>query len=357
MRVLLLGGTGAMGVHLRDILIDSEFEVFITTRKLREGGEHLHYLHGDAHDLVFLSLVLQQNWDAIVDFMVYSTEEFMQRVDLLLNSTRQYFFISSARVYANSDTPINEKSTRLLDSSTDDTFLASDEYSLKKAREENILSNKFSKNYTIIRPYITYSEQRLQLEDLECQQWLPRALDGRSIVLSEDIADHYTTLTYGRDVAKGITGLIGNEKALGEIFHITCGESLKWREVLAIYLDTIEESTGIRPKVKWIENSFKTKREGAKYQVIYDRLYDRLFDNSKILAVVPSLTFTPPKVGLKKCLESILLSGASKRFSIGTEAAFDRITGERMALSSFNSLTQTIKYLAHRYLYIDVLKR
>ena len=346
-----------MGAHLKEILVDSGNDVYITSRKQHEGGKHLKYLHGNAHDIEFLSLVLQKEWDAIVDFMVYSTQEFKQRVDMLLNSTKQYIFISSSRVYADSDLPITEKSSRLLDSSVDKSFLATDEYSLKKAREEDVLKKHLRSNYTIIRPYITYSEQRLQLEDLEIQQWLPRAIDGRSIVISEDIADRLTTLTYGRDVAKGIAALIGNEQAIGETFHITCGESIRWRDVLSIYLDTIQECTGVRPKVRWIKKSFKVKSEESKYQVLYDRLYDRIFDNSKIRAVVPSLSFTPPNKGLKKCLGSFLQSGAAKHFSVGTEAVMDRISGERMRFSSFNSYAQFFKYLMYRYLYVDKLKR
>lgn len=357
MKILLLGGTGAMGTHLKEILVDSGNDVYITSRKQHEGGVHLKYIQGNAHEIDFLSLVLQEDWDAIVDFMVYSTHEFKQRVDMLLNSAKQYIFISSSRVYANSDTPITENSVRLLDCSIDNTFLATDEYSLKKAREEDVLTNHIKNNYTIIRPYITYSEHRLQLEDLEIQQWLPRAIDGRSIVLSDDISDHYTTLTYGRDVAKGIASLIGNEKVFGETFHITCGESLKWKDVLAIYLDTLEESTGIRPKVKWIKSSLKANRDESKYQVLYDRLYDRIFDNSKILSFSPYLTFVSPKEGLKNCLKSAIQSNNSKQFSIGSEAVFDRISGERMSLSSFNSYPQLIKYLMYRYLCVNKLKR
>ena len=106
----------------------------------------------------------------------------------------------------------------------DEKYLETDEYALKKAREENILFASTSKNYTIIRPYITYSENRLQLGDLELGSWLTRALDGRTIVFSEDIASHTNTLTYGYDVAKGIAAVIGSQEALGGTFHITAKE-------------------------------------------------------------------------------------------------------------------------------------
>ena len=58
---------------------------------------------------------------------------------------------------------ITEESERLLDTSIDQDFLSTDEYSLTKARQEDILQSSKQKNWTIIRPYITYGTSRLQL--------------------------------------------------------------------------------------------------------------------------------------------------------------------------------------------------
>ena len=83
-----------------------------------------------ARDIEFLRKVLKlQEWDAIVDFMVYSTEEFSCRVQLLLNATRQYLFLSSSRVYADTNGAlIKEDSPRLLDTINDSEYLQTDEY-------------------------------------------------------------------------------------------------------------------------------------------------------------------------------------------------------------------------------------
>lgn len=95
----------------------------------------------------------------------------------------------------------------------------------------------------------TFSEIRLQLSPQEKELWLYRYLHGRSIVFSKDLAEKYTTLTYGYDVAKGIASIIGKEKAIGEIFHITVNESHKWSEILSLYVKVIKRETGIEPKV------------------------------------------------------------------------------------------------------------
>lgn len=348
MKILLLGGTGAMGEHLSHILYKRGDEVYITSRKKRENEEGLHYIHGNAHDFFFLQKILINKWDCIVDFMVYSTEEFKARIEFLLNATKQYIFLSSSRVYANWDNPIKESSPRLLDIIDDKDYLRTDEYALKKAREENILFFSSKKNFTIIRPYITYSENRLQLGDLEHANWLTRALDGRTIVFSEDVASHYTTVTYGFDVAKGIAAVIGTPKALGEVYHITCNVSIKWSEILNIYLNAIESYTGIRPKVKMIPSSIKLKNKRTLFQVKYDRLYDRIFDNSKIMELAPNLRFVSPEEGLKKCIKAYVSERRKPKVSYLEEADRDRITNERIKLSTIKTIRDKLIYICCR---------
>lgn len=119
-RVLLLGGTGAMSRNLSTILAKQGFEVFVTSRRYQNDSQGIKYLQRNAHDKAFLAHVLEIPWSAIVDFMLYGdTEEFRERVDLLLSATAQYVFFRSSRVYADSRESITEKSHRLLDVSND----------------------------------------------------------------------------------------------------------------------------------------------------------------------------------------------------------------------------------------------
>lgn len=117
-------------------------------------------MQGSAKDILFIRELCQKHWDAIIDFMVYSVEELEERIDLLLAATNQYVFISSARVYA--DAPlISENSPRLLDVCRDKEYIATNEYAIAKAK--NVLFNSKYKNWTIVRPSLTYAENRLQL--------------------------------------------------------------------------------------------------------------------------------------------------------------------------------------------------
>lgn len=180
MNILILGGTGSIGQALTELLKNTAWNVYVTTRTRRENVQNITFLQGNAHDEKFLAeCVTKEHWNVIVDFMAYSTQEFSKKVELFLESTDQYFFLSSSRVYAASNEPLTEDSPRLLDVCTDETYLATDEYALAKARQENILLANNKKNWTIIRPYKTYNNNRLQLGMYEKEEWLYRLMIGK----------------------------------------------------------------------------------------------------------------------------------------------------------------------------------
>lgn len=350
MKVLILGGTGAMGKHLVDLLSEERIDVHVTTRSNRNDEESIHYIIGDAHDDIFISNLLEKSWDVIVDFMSYTTEEFSNRVKKLLNSTKQYIFLSSSRVYADSQTAINESSARLLDICKDEKYLQTDEYALSKARQENVLKNSLKNNWTIIRPYITYSETRLQLGVLEKEYWLYRALHGRTIVFSKDIASRTTTLTYGYDVACGIKSIIGKEEAIGQIFHITSEKSLTWNEVYDVYQTVFINTLGYKPNIVYSHLQPFLTCHPFKYQVIYDRLFDRVFDNNKITNYIDVSKFVEPTEGLKKCLETFFRNPSFSELDWGLEAKKDKVTHEFTSLQEIPCWKQKIKYLIYRFI-------
>ena len=310
-KVLLLGGTGALGAHLRDILAERGFEVWVTSRSAHADTEHIHYLQLDAMDYNAFKKLTASRWDAIVDFMIYPPKTFEARLPVFLKKTDQYVSLSSSRVYADAgESPITEESPRLLDTVKDEVYLKTNEYALAKARDENLLREiGIGKNWTIIRPYVTFSEERLQLGTLEKENWLRRALDGKPIVFSKDVAEKTTTLTYGRDVALGMAALIGRKEALGETFHITVSRSLRWSEVLAVYVRVLTEVLGKSPEVVMTKTSLQLETPG-KYQVMYDRTFNRHFDSSKIARFVDVSKFRDPEEALESCLRAFL---ASKR--------------------------------------------
>lgn len=347
MEILILGGTGAMGVPLVNLLAKDN-KLFVTTRAKKENKGNITYIQGNAKDREFFSTLMNKRYDSIIDFMVYGTEELKERLPLLLDHTKQYFFFSSSRCYADSSTPITEDSPRLVDVCTDPEYLSIDEYGMAKGREENLLRETGRTNWTIIRPYITYNSNRIQLGVYEKENWLRRALEGRTIVFPKDIAAKKTSLTYGPDVAGAIAELIGNEKAYGQAFHITTDESHTWGEILDFYCDKIEEITEKRPKVKLVENSNGLMTVWNKWQIKYDRLYDREFNNIKIETVRGKYNYKQTFEGLGECLEEFISNPVWLGMNDRYEAWCDRLCGEWTPLWEIPGKKAKLIYLKYR---------
>lgn len=353
MDILILGGTGAMGVPLVNKLSKREdCQVYVTSRRNMKSEGNIQYIQGNAKDDDFLRTLLNKKYDAIVDFMVYSTTEFNSRIKILLDATHQYFYFSSARCYAPSSKPITEDSLRLIDSCDDLEYLVTDEYALAKGKEENILFGSGKSNWTIIRPYITYNSNRMQLGVYEKEDWLKRALEGRTIVFPRDIAKRKTTMTYGPDVAEILVNLIGNKDAYGQAFSVTTSESHTWKEILDFYSKTIEVKTGKKIKIKYVTNSDGLQNVwGNKWQIRYDRLYDREFDNTKIEKISNSFQFKPLFTGLEESLSKFLENPVwIERTNAPYEAWCDRTAKEITSLTKIYGKRNKIIYLKKRIL-------
>lgn len=360
MEILVLGGTGPMGIPLVEQLSLRGDNVYVTTRSHKkkkfntERCKNVTYIYGNAKEQSFFEKLMTKKYDAIVDFMVYSTEELRQRLKSLLEHTTQYVFFSSSRCYADSSTPITENSPRLVDTCNDQKYLSTDEYGLAKGREENLLFYSETNNWTIIRPYITYNTYRIQLGVYEKEHWLKRLLDGRTLVFPEDIASKRTTLTYGPDVASAVVNLIGNKKAYGQAFHITTDESHTWEEILVFYCRLIQEKTGKKAKVKMVENSTGLQKVWNPWQIRYDRLYNRTFSHSKIKAVSRggkrSIEFKSTFCGLEYCLDSFLKNPKWLGMNAKYEAWSDCQTGEFIPLLKIPGVMNKLIYFKYRYL-------
>lgn len=339
MNILILGGTGAMGYYLTSLLNKvGGVSVYCTSRSYYKDHGNLHYLRGNAFESSFLEETLSlKPWDAIINFMAYGTKEFLQAYEQLLNSTKQYIYLSSSRVYAESEEPLTEDSPRLLDVCRDSKYISTDEYALAKARQEDILRNSGRNNWTIIRPYVTFSDYRLQLSCEEKESWLYRCLKGRTIVFSEDLASKCTTFTYGEDVARGIFSILGKKEALGEAFHITDTQHYTWKKIAEWYLDAIEKKTGNRPKIL-ITPRYEPFYGGNPLQVKYDRLYTRKFDNSKIGEFVDLTTFHPTKEAIQLCINHFIDNPKFGNINWTYEALKDKLTHERATIGEIKNI-------------------
>lgn len=235
-----------MGVYLLERLKQTEHEVYVTSRSGHPDEGNIHYIEGNAKDDDFLLPLLANGYDCIIDFMVYSTFEFVDRYKQLLAAAKQYIFLSSYRVYAdNGLEPITEESPLLLDVVKDAKYRKTDEYALTKARQEKLLRESGSGNYTIVRPSVTFSKLRFQLGTLEAGVLIHRMLQKRPVVFARDILKKQAAFSWA-GYYREIAGL----------------------EIVPVDLKTY------------------AKIAGGWYQIMYDRMVDRVMDNSKILGLM-----------------------------------------------------------------------
>lgn len=350
MRILLLGGTGAMGSHLVELLAKRGDEVAVTSRQKRTDRGNIRYIEGNACSKTFLNRTLEGDYDAVVDFMVRSTEGFAETAKKIMARTNQYVFVSSYRVYA--DSPLlSESSLRLLDVTDDRAYLASDEYALAKARCEDVLVGGDRKNWTIVRPGITFDGSgRFQLGTLEANTWLFRAQNDIPVLFPNEMLAKETTLSWGGDVARMIAGIIGRQEAMGEMYNVSTSEHLPWSEVAKVY----QKRTGLTLVPCAVADYEDVV--GGHYQIWYDRMLDRRIDNTKILSVcgMSADEIVPVRERLAAELWKYLSSGRTTMGNISPNARMDRKLGGmwslRPLLASRPSARTLAGYTARRFL-------
>lgn len=345
-KVLLLGGTGAMGIYIVPELIKRNYDVYVSTRNDRVSNEHsLTYLRGNAHDESFIETQIKKGWDVIIDFMVYNTAEFQRKHETYLNYSKHYIFISSYRVFSNFDYIISEKTPKLLNVIDDSLYLSTDEYALSKARQENILRCALNKNWTIIRPSITYSKNRFQLGTLEADSIIFRSKNNLPILFPREMLKKETTMTWAGDVARMISPLLLNEKTFAEDYNVVTNEHTKWEDILKIYKETLN--------IKVIETDLETyiQAVGNNYQVKYDRMYNRMMDNNKILEIskVNNDSLMNLKEGLTKEIMNFLNNPKEFPINYSLQGRMDKILNTNIPLKQAK-VKDKIKYFIRKHI-------
>lgn len=285
-KVLVLGATGAMGRYLVPELAALNYEV--TGVGLEESAPwsvNAKYVKGNAHDKEFLSELLKENYDGIVNFMDYGWFHFSDYYKLFLDNTKHYIFLSSCRVYDDKEQPIKETSPRLLDSSEDEVLKASHDYCIHKAQDEDLLYASPYDNWTIVRPATTFSTMRLQLVTLEFQNCVARALMGKKVVLPSQAKDKPATLSWGGDVAKMIAHILFKEEAKREAYNVCSSEHRTWEEIAGYYKDLIGLNAVWVDKEDYLKILSPEMSINVRWQLEYARLFRRITDNSKVLAL------------------------------------------------------------------------
>jgi nucleoside-diphosphate-sugar epimerase len=281
---LFLGGTGNISTACVDRAVEQGHDVTVLNRgrSASRVRSRVDVVTGDRGDGSFLRQVAEAaRFDAVVDFIAFRPEQVEVAIEAFAGRVGQYVFISSTSAY---EKPVVRHVI------TEETPLRNPfwEYARQKiACEERLWRARRETGFpvTVVRPSYTYGET-----------WIPsgfggqdytvvgRMRRGRPIVCHGDGTSLWV-MTAASDFAVGLVGLLGQDGALGEAFHITSDEVLTWQ---AIYR-TIAEAAGAELQMVHVPSeliaAFYPERGGS---LLGDKAWSVVFDNAKIRRLVPA---------------------------------------------------------------------
>ena len=321
MKVLFIGGTGFISTAVSRMAIERGFEIYLLNRGIRSSEvSGSHQLTGDIHNPESMRLALKDlKFDVVVDWFAFSPEDIERDLSIFRGRTKQFVFISSASAYQKP--PVNymiTESTPLKNPYWDYSRnkIACEELLLKAYREEDF-------PVTIVRPSYTYNTYLpVAIGGFGCYTLADRMLKGKPIIVHGDGTSLWVN-THAEDFAKGLLGLLGNEKAIGQAFHITSDEVLTWNQIY----QTIADELGVEAKMIHIPTDFIVKVvPRLTGDLLGDKTWSAIFDNSKIKSFVPEFQATISfREGIRRALEWFAADPKRQRIDENVNREMDEI--------------------------------
>ena len=238
MRALVLGGSVFIGRQLVDTLLLRGDTVTVLNRGVTPTdlpAEGVERLYADRNDLAGMAAVLgDRTWDAVFDVsgyvMVAGRVPPEQHLDLFRDRCGHYVYVSSIMAY---DQTMIGIAPWFEDYPTDRSGMQT--YGGFKAVFEAELLSRFERQQfpaTVVRPAHVYGP-RNNIFDMETPMFL-RLEQGRPILLPHA---GLVTASYGHveDLCELMVSLVGNRKAMGEVFNVSAGAvtTRRYVEILA----------------------------------------------------------------------------------------------------------------------------
>lgn len=300
MKILLIGGTGILSTDIVNECLKRKYEVYIFNRghNNSEIDKSVKIIIGDIRDKEDVIYKFKNyHFDVIIDFLSYTERQLKQNLEIFDGKCKQYIFISSATVY---------RKTKKGEKITENTEVENNQwsYSSNKIKCEELLADNYKitrQDYTIVRPYVTYSKKRIPFAVIPGRQWTlaNRILNDKPVLLWDD-GKARCTLTQTKEFAIGMVGLFLNKNAYEEVFNITTNDSLTWKEALI----DIANALGKEVIIANIPTSFIIKElKEYKGVLLGDKGLDREFDNAKIRKVVPEFN---PKIKFEEGIKETI---------------------------------------------------
>lgn len=281
MKVLFIGGTGIISSACAEVALERGVDLYMLNRgqsSARPVPEGATVLRGDVRDPASAKNALGDlTFDAVVNWVAFTTEHIETDLELFRDRTDQYVFISSASAYQKPPAalPVLE-STPLKN-----PFWG---YSRDKIACEDRLTRSYRDEdfpVTIVRPSHTYDRTLLPMDG--GYTVVDRMRRGQPVVVHGDGTSLWV-LTHHRDFARAFVGLLGNPQALGETVHITSDEVLSWNAIFNL----VARAAGTEAELVHVPSgTIAAFDEAWGAGLLGDKSHSMVFDNSKVKRLVP----------------------------------------------------------------------
>lgn len=286
--LLVIGGTGVISYAIVLEAIKQGYDVTCINRgktKSQSLPSEVEVLKSDYRDEKRITQLLKgRMYDAVLDVLCFRKEDIDYSISLFKDHCKQYFFFSSAEAY---NKPKYENSVCNEDAELVNPLWS---YSINKAaceEELRCLAEKYHVTYTIVRPAITYGNTRIPYGVMPPYGYhgtiIHRLLHHKPII-TWDGGKANAVITRVEDFALGFVGLIGNEKAYNQAFHICGDENHSWKEVI----DVLASQLNVLPVYVDVSSSILgNELLSLKEQIVGGRAISQYLDNSKMKDAVP----------------------------------------------------------------------
>ncbi|MGW9630425.1 NAD-dependent epimerase/dehydratase family protein [Agromyces sp. NPDC055520] len=320
LRVLFIGGNGVISSAASARVVERGDELTLLNRgtsRLRPTIAGAHQLIGDADDAASVAAAIgDRQFDVVANFRSFSPAQVERDIEIFGDRCGQYVYISSASAYQKpvARLPITE-STPLRN-----PFW---QYSRDKIAGEDLLVAAYRERgfpATIVRPSHTYD--RTSAPILGGWTAIDRMRRGAPVVVQGDGTSLWT-LTHTQDFAVAFTGLLGNDRAIGEAFQITSDEVLTWNQIFGCLASAAgAEFTPVHVASDALARELPEHGPG----LLGDKSHSVIFDNTKVKSLVPEYRAVVPFWrGAREIIAWHDANASRQVVDPQLDAAFDRI--------------------------------
>lgn len=298
MKILILGGTQFVGLHLTQAALDARHEVTLFNR----GKTNAHLfpdvekLVGDRNESGGYDALKGRTWDAAIDVTAYFPRQVDELLEVLSGAIEHFTYISTVSVYADFSKEITEDSplAELEDPTTEDKTEGT--YGGLKVLCEVQAEKGMPGKTLVIRP--TYVVGPHDHTD-RFTYWLTRTAKGGEM-LAPGSPDENLRIIDGRDLAEWTIRLVeakqtGIYNGLGPDYDLTFGE----------VVETAKKLSGSDAEFVWVSQAFAEENELIDNPMsIWNPgpEYVGIRKNSNEKAVAAGLTYRPMEEVIKDTL-------------------------------------------------------